>query len=82
MQVQVEQGHQTRGFIEEACERAKTQAALAQGKLDACEDELGEEKAKCADLEQQIAELLQNDSQVTENEQKRRITAELQNSKL
>ena len=48
---------QTKAFYEESLERAKTQATLLQGKLDACEADLSEERDRSAGLEEQVAKL-------------------------
>ena len=50
LQTQVDQGNQTRAFYEESLERAKSLAALTQGKLDACEKDLKHERNKSSDL--------------------------------
>ena len=59
MQSQLEQGRSAKTFLEEACERAKNQAVLIQGKLDATLDDLEEESKKNSRLEEH-AEILRS----------------------
>ena len=54
---EVGSARQTKAFYEESVERAKTQATLLQGKLDACEADLSEERDRSASLEDQVAKL-------------------------